>query len=64
VRVLVVGAKGMLGRDLVEILSPSGEVTGWDLQELDITRAEETREKIARLHPFIVSARPSPTWTL
>jgi len=56
VRVLVVGAQGMLGRDLVEILSSSKEVIGWDIQELDITRREETREKIARLQPrFIIN---------
>jgi len=64
VRVLVAGAKGMLGRDLVEIFSPSYEVTGWDLPDLDITRAEETRGKIAGLRPRLSSiARPTPTWT-
>ena len=55
-RVLVLGAQGMLGRDLVEILPPSYEVIGWDLQDLDVTRAEQTNEKIARLHPrFIIN---------
>jgi len=51
VRLLVVGAQGMLGRDLVEILSPSYEVMAWDLPDLDITRAEEAQEKIAHLLP-------------
>ena len=53
-RVLVLGARGMLGRDLVEIFFPFYEVEGWDLRELDITRPEETREKIARLQPRII----------
>ncbi len=55
-KILVIGAKGMLGRDLVETLSSSWEVTGWDLQELDITRGEETEERIAGLRPrFIIN---------
>jgi len=54
VRVLVLGAQGMLGRDLVEILFPSYEVVGWDLRDLDITQAREAQEKIAHLHPRII----------
>ncbi len=50
----MLGAKGMLGRDLVEILSSSYDVIGWDLADLDITRAQEARDKIARLQPRFV----------
>jgi dTDP-4-dehydrorhamnose reductase len=53
-KILVVGAGGMLGRDLAEILGSAGEVTAWDLPELDITRAGETREKIVGLGPGII----------
>jgi dTDP-4-dehydrorhamnose reductase len=46
----------MLGRDLTDIFSSTYAITAWDLAELDITRAEETRQKIAGLNPrFIVN---------
>lgn len=54
-RILVVGAKGMLGRDLMEVLrsSPNDEVVGWDIEEIDI-QGEETVTKIEKLQPEIV----------
>jgi dTDP-4-dehydrorhamnose reductase len=54
-RILVIGANGMLGRDLVEILRPSfPEVIGWDLDEIDIRQEKETVLKIEDLRPDIV----------
>lgn len=56
-RILVIGAKGMLGRDLVKILSSSAyknEVTGWDLEEIDIQKEGETIVKINDFSPEIV----------
>ncbi len=61
-RILVIGAKGMLGRDLVPILQspreadPSGgyEVVGWDIDEIDIRQESSTRSKIESLRPEIV----------
>ncbi|OGP61079.1 MAG: dTDP-4-dehydrorhamnose reductase [Deltaproteobacteria bacterium RBG_13_52_11b] len=55
-RILVIGAKGMLGRDLVEVLraSSSDEVTGWDIDEVDIRIEMDTVTKISRLGPEIV----------
>ena len=55
-RILVIGAKGMLGRDLMEVLRASSfdEVTGWDIDEIDIRIEKETVEKIGRLQPEIV----------
>jgi dTDP-4-dehydrorhamnose reductase len=54
-RILVIGAKGMLGRDLVEILRPSFlEVIGWDLDEIDVRQEKETILKIEDLRPDIV----------
>jgi dTDP-4-dehydrorhamnose reductase len=56
-RILVVGAKGMLGRDVMEILPssiPSDEVVGWDIEEIDIKKGEETVTKIEKLRPDIV----------
>jgi dTDP-4-dehydrorhamnose reductase len=55
-RILVIGAKGMLGRDLMEVLraSSSDEVTGWDIDEVDIRIEKDTVEKISRLRPEVV----------
>jgi dTDP-4-dehydrorhamnose reductase len=54
VRILVLGAHGMLGRDLMEILSPRNEVIGWDLADLDITRERQTMEQIGPIHPQVI----------
>jgi dTDP-4-dehydrorhamnose reductase len=41
-KILVTGAKGMLGSDLVPILQSEGhEVLAWDLEELDITKRND-----------------------
>jgi dTDP-4-dehydrorhamnose reductase len=56
-RILVIGAKGMLGRDLVEMLQSSShhdEMIGWDMEDIDIREEENTLSKIANLHPHMV----------
>jgi len=56
-RLLVIGAKGMLGRDLTGILSSSfskDEVIGWDIEEMDIQKEDESVTKIEKLRPEIV----------
>ncbi len=55
-RILVIGAKGMLGRDLVEVLSghPDREVVGWDIDEIDIREEQETIARIASGRPEAV----------
>jgi len=56
-RILVIGAKGMLGRDLVpKLLSsfPGDEVLGWDIDEIDIRKEQETIAKIEGVRPAIV----------
>ena len=53
-RILVIGAKGMLGRDLVEVLLssfPNDEIFGWDIEEIDIQEEEDTVSKIENLRP-------------
>lgn len=50
-KVLVLGARGMLGQDLVKILAPEFEIIPWDLAEIDITGERETMEKIMNLRP-------------
>jgi dTDP-4-dehydrorhamnose reductase len=56
-RILVIGAKGMLGRDLMGILYssfPKDEVIGWDIEEMDIQKENESMKKIEKLRPEIV----------
>jgi len=56
-RILVIGAKGMLGKDLMPELQssfPDGEVLGWDIDEIDIRKERETIREIVRARPSIV----------
>ena len=61
-RVLVIGAKGMLGRDLVKVLYSTfrtdkhsdWEVLEWDTDEIDIREEKTTVTKIESFHPEIV----------
>lgn len=50
--ILVVGANGMLGHDLMAILP--GEVHGIDLPDMDITSLESVQEVLERVRPEIV----------
>jgi dTDP-4-dehydrorhamnose reductase len=55
--ILVVGAKGMLGRDLMGVLLsslPNDKVIGWDIEEIDIQKEEDTVFKIEKLRPDIM----------
>lgn len=54
---LVIGAKGMLGRDVVPELKgsfPEDDVVAWDIDEIDIRKEEETILKIEKVRPAIV----------
>jgi dTDP-4-dehydrorhamnose reductase len=61
-RILLIGAKGMLGRDLLKILRSSNgtdslenfEVIEWDVDEIDIRQEVSTLSKIESLRPDIV----------
>ncbi|MFZ3209797.1 MAG: dTDP-4-dehydrorhamnose reductase [Geobacteraceae bacterium] len=50
--ILVVGANGMLGRDLLEVLV--GNVRGVDLEEIDISSMESVRKVLLTLKPEAV----------
>ena len=55
--ILVIGAKGMLGRDLMGILHSSfsnEEVIGWDIEDMDIQKESESVTRIEKLRPEIV----------
>ena len=56
-KILVIGAKGMLGRNLVETLRssfPKDEITGWDLEEIDIQEERSTVSRIRNLEPGVI----------
>jgi len=54
VKLLVTGARGMLGIDLCDILSEDYDVVGVDIEEGDISSVSETRELVERISPEIV----------
>jgi dTDP-4-dehydrorhamnose reductase len=53
-KILVTGARGMLGTDLCEILSLEHEITGVDVEDADICLASEMKELIRRASPQVV----------
>jgi dTDP-4-dehydrorhamnose reductase len=56
-RLLVIGAKGMLGRDLMETLHTTfrtDEILGWDIDDIDIREESSTVNKIEGARPEIV----------
>src|SRR5512138_1126497 len=50
--ILVIGANGMLGHDLMEVLQ--GDVRGLDLPELDITDLVSVRKALLTLKPRVI----------
>jgi len=54
-KILVTGARGMLGSDLVPILQDEGhEVLAWDLEELNITQRDRVFEALQSVRPHLV----------
>ena len=54
-KILVTGAKGMLGQDLCPILEDSGAfVIETDKDTLDITNAEQVKQVLTDIHPDVV----------
>lgn len=52
--ILILGAKGMLGRMLMEVVGQDQEVVGFDRDGLDITDPESIRRGFAQTKPSIV----------
>jgi dTDP-4-dehydrorhamnose reductase len=50
--ILIVGANGMLGQDLMQVLA--GDVRGLDLPEIDITSLESVRRILLTLKPRVI----------
>jgi len=53
-RILILGAQGSLGTQLVKILTPGNEVLGWDKSEVDITDRELIFKKVGEIKPDLV----------
>ena len=53
-KILLIGARGMLGGDLQPILSARHEVIGRDVHDLDITDPVQTEKEIRLLRPEVV----------
>jgi dTDP-4-dehydrorhamnose reductase len=53
-KIAVIGAKGMLGRELCSTLSQKHEVFAWDIQEIDITDRSRTLQKLNNLKPELI----------
>jgi dTDP-4-dehydrorhamnose reductase len=55
-KVLIIGAKGMLGQELVLLFKNDRDykVTAWDFEQIDITDEIQTKEKITKLAPSII----------
>jgi dTDP-4-dehydrorhamnose reductase len=55
--ILIVGARGMLGSDLLTSLGDASRVIGTDIEDCDITDREKTLEAIAALRPnWVINA--------
>lgn len=53
-KVLVTGAQGQLGRDLVALSQGMAHVQGYSRQELDITQLHQVREQIQAYQPDVI----------
>jgi len=55
-RIIIIGAKGMLGGDLVKAFSvdENYQAIGWDINEIDITNEKQVRNKIVKEKPDII----------
>ncbi|NTV40679.1 MAG: NAD(P)-dependent oxidoreductase [Candidatus Moranbacteria bacterium] len=55
-KILIIGAKGMLGQELVSLFRKDKDyqVKAWDFGEIDITDEKQVKEKILQLAPDII----------
>lgn len=55
-KVLIIGAKGMLGRELVKVFECDKDykVCAWDREEIDITNKKQVEAIISKLQPEII----------
>jgi dTDP-4-dehydrorhamnose reductase len=53
-KIAIIGAKGMLGRELCDTLRQKHEVIAWDIDEIDITDRNGTLRKLQLLEPELI----------
>ena len=55
-KILIIGAKGMLGQELVKVFKRDKDykVIAWDREDIDITREKEVDKKISVIRPAII----------
>ena len=53
-KVLIIGSEGMLGHDLVDILSAENEISTTTIDTLDITDINKTIETVKNINPDVV----------
>jgi len=53
-KILIIGAKGNLGRQLVKVFENNYEALAWDREELDITDKESVLKKVKNARPDII----------
>ncbi|MFC1598753.1 dTDP-4-dehydrorhamnose reductase [Patescibacteria group bacterium] len=52
-KILILGAQGMLGRDLANVLADF-DLTLWDKEDIDITDQDQVNKKIEKIKPEII----------
>ncbi|HPN96813.1 MAG TPA: sugar nucleotide-binding protein, partial [Candidatus Moranbacteria bacterium] len=55
-KILIIGAKGMLGQELISAFKKDSDykVVAWDKEDIDITREKEVDKKISVTRPAII----------
>lgn len=53
-KIAIVGAKGMLGRELVRVLDTQHDLLAWDIDEIDITDRPRTLELLRAERPDLI----------
>jgi len=53
-KIAIIGAKGMLGRDLCRVFGPDHELLAWDLEQIDITDRLGTVDALSQARPDLI----------
>jgi dTDP-4-dehydrorhamnose reductase len=53
-KIAIIGAKGMLGRTLTEVLGRQHDILAWDIEEIDITDRPQTIELLGQEQPELI----------